>query len=76
MIWVNMFRSYCLVADARPASAVAILAAISSNVSVVTLGAYVLLAIRQLLADAGTGRLRQEVRDVAKKLDDVGDNLS
>jgi hypothetical protein len=36
MISVNTFRSYCVVAEARPASAVATFAAISSNVSALT----------------------------------------
>src|SRR5258708_38333638 len=36
MIWVNTFRSYCVVAEAAPASAVAIFAAISSIVSALT----------------------------------------
>jgi hypothetical protein len=36
MISVNTFRSYCVVAEARPASAVAIFAAICSNVTALT----------------------------------------
>ena len=41
MIWVNTLRSYCVAAEARPASAVAILVDISSIVRVLTLAAYV-----------------------------------
>src|SRR5271165_2036699 len=42
-----MFRSYCVAAEARPACAVAILADISSNVSVLILRAYGLPAVRR-----------------------------
>src|SRR5258707_15232705 len=73
MIWVNTFRSYCVVAEARPASAVAIFAAISSNVSTLTpVSLRVVLSEQHLLhsvadhrapADApGSGHLNRAAR--------------